>query len=370
MEQMPKLHREDFENLVNSAHEGALEDNAKVDELEARLRELKGTPKGEVIKNYESVSPERVKSFEFPEMDGRTLREVREYIEEKFGDKYYIAGVNYQNFLDKNPDKTPSSMKDHNNVYYYFGTTIEINPTSITAEQIEADERFEREFPEIVAGIRPVDKERWSFLGAKWIQDSSVKDMEDGLYHTEGTYGYKWDSTKGCRAVLIEKNSESPKVIEERVELKESVLRIENEQISIKPPVVSAETSTEEIEQAIDDDNSLESKNIMELDYESIDPGKVRLFLLPEMVGKPYIEVVKYIKEKFGDRYYIPGNRYQAYLNGIGRSKRPSVFDDNKKVNFFGGDDNDGRLSISELVKITGSDVRWGDGEHIVLIEK
>jgi len=298
MEQTPH-HREGIQKIMNDAHEEALKDNAKIGETEAELQRLKGNFEVEEEINYESINPEKVKSLELPEMEGRPLDEVSKYVKEKFGYKYYIAGAGYREYIQHNSDKIPDTLKHPNVLNCYLGSTL------------------------ITYGGAGIASTIWS---------------SGELSNAEGVYTYKWEPSR-YRVVLIERDDDVSK------------------------------KATEQTSHPVESVSPIESTNAINLDYESINPEKVKLFALPEMVGKLYPEVTRYIKEKFGDRYYIPGKRYQSYLNGVGRNKRPKVFDDNTKVNFF-GNDNDGGLSISEWVKITGSDASWGDDEYIVLIEK
>lgn len=258
MEQMPKPHREEFENLVNRAHEEALRDNARVDVLEMELREAKGVPQEEGI-TYESISPERVSTLKLPEMEGRSFSEVIEYVKEKFGDKYIIPGEGYLNYLINHPNKTPAALK---------------GITSPMSQYIRA--------AYFVGSVRGNMDGQMSVAGG--IPPSSDEDKKrlheeknPGQVYNENLYLHdnKWQSwdedhlsldtkfSPNYEIVLIEKNSEFPKAAEEKVELQKPVDSVGNMQTGNEASMVSVGTNnTEEAEQLVKVRGRMDDKEV------------------------------------------------------------------------------------------------------------
>jgi hypothetical protein len=69
------------------------------------------------------VDLEKTKCFipDLSKFNGKPLFEVMQYVEKTYGDKYHLPGLEYQDFIIKNPDKFPQ-MKDGN--YYFFPGSI------------------------------------------------------------------------------------------------------------------------------------------------------------------------------------------------------------------------------------------------------
>jgi len=352
MESTPKPHHEEFENLVNRAHEEALKDNSKVDELEMELREAKGIPQEEGT-TYESVSPEKVSATKLPEMEGKPFSEVIEYVREKFGDRYIIPGEGYLMYLQNHPEKTPDTLKGVPGKGVGDGAFY-------MAYFLGSERRNDKGQMSVAGGVPP-----FSF----YDEGKGVQINSDGWQSwPEDHLALSAKFMPNYQIVLIEKNSEFSKAVEGKTQLVKTEMPVENSEVEIDRTPELLEVDSEETLSLTKPENAIENVEAV-IDYETINPEKVKILPLPEMVGKPYPEVVKYINEKFSEEYYIPGKRYMEYLNGAGRYKRPRVFDNDKAVNFFGMDSKK-YLSISELVKITGSNAVWTPEENIVLIEK
>lgn len=106
MERLPKA----------EAHDEALRMNTEIDEHEAKLRELKGTKESEEIEKEKTQEKLKMKSIELPDMVGKPLSEVYEYLKTTYGEER----------LAKIPDDIntlPSWMKD-DKLYYFFNSVI------------------------------------------------------------------------------------------------------------------------------------------------------------------------------------------------------------------------------------------------------
>lgn len=120
MERLP--HREEYENLlvkqegerkhmVNEAHGEALKENAEINEHQAKIQELKGT-EGE--KTPETQEKLKMRSIELPEMVGKPLFEVVEYLRATYGE---AALARIPDDLDELSEK----LKDKYS-HYFFGS--------------------------------------------------------------------------------------------------------------------------------------------------------------------------------------------------------------------------------------------------------
>ena len=66
----------------------------------------------------------KVKVEKLPnEFNGKPLTEVAPYIMKTYGDKYYIPGIEYWQWLVANPDKSPEALKD-GSYQFLFGSTL------------------------------------------------------------------------------------------------------------------------------------------------------------------------------------------------------------------------------------------------------
>ena len=63
--------------------------------------------------------PKTLKGFE-----GKSLAELGQYLHTKYGSEYYIPGIEYWEYISKNPDKAPQPLKDTGNYYFYFGSIV------------------------------------------------------------------------------------------------------------------------------------------------------------------------------------------------------------------------------------------------------
>jgi len=72
--------------------------------------------------NYQEKEP-KIKIFDMKEFIGKPVSKVLEAVVEKYSDKYYIPGFEYEKYLLENPDKIPEEMKD-GNVYYFAGSVL------------------------------------------------------------------------------------------------------------------------------------------------------------------------------------------------------------------------------------------------------
>ena len=61
---------------------------------------------------------------ELKSMEGKSLAEVGAFIQNKYGSKYYLPGIEYWEYIFKNPDKVPQVLKDTKNYYFYFGSLL------------------------------------------------------------------------------------------------------------------------------------------------------------------------------------------------------------------------------------------------------
>ncbi len=70
-----------------------------------------------------NIDLEKAKTFipDLGQFNGKPLYEVMKYITETYGDKYTLPGLEYRDFIIKNPDKLPQ-LKDDN--YYFFPGSV------------------------------------------------------------------------------------------------------------------------------------------------------------------------------------------------------------------------------------------------------
>ena len=57
-------------------------------------------------------------------VEGKSLAEVGAYLQGKYGSKYYIPGIEYWEYISKNPNKASQELKDTENYYFYFGSIL------------------------------------------------------------------------------------------------------------------------------------------------------------------------------------------------------------------------------------------------------
>jgi len=55
-------------------------------------------------------------------MNGKSLAEVGQYIQNQYGSRYFIPGIEYWEYVSQNPDKAPN-LKD-GKYYFYFGSIL------------------------------------------------------------------------------------------------------------------------------------------------------------------------------------------------------------------------------------------------------
>ena len=99
--------------------------------LEQPWSELAGdidtTKAGEYTLNPETqeLDFETAKVFipDLSSFKGKELSEVAEYLVNTYGDKYYIPGLEYEQWLLANPGKSPASLRD-GNYHFFFGSTL------------------------------------------------------------------------------------------------------------------------------------------------------------------------------------------------------------------------------------------------------
>lgn len=94
------------------------------------LKENDSSKIGEVIVNpesvaidWETISPEKIKSFDFAEFVGKPRSQLVAHIAKEYSGKYIIPDLTYREFLMNNPDKIPPFMKD-GNWYYFYGSIL------------------------------------------------------------------------------------------------------------------------------------------------------------------------------------------------------------------------------------------------------
>ena len=78
--------------------------------------------------DFESLSKsEKFKRFKTEKLpddwNGKPLAEVATYIMETYGDRYYLPGIEYWQWLSANPDKSPAELKD-GDYQFLFGSTL------------------------------------------------------------------------------------------------------------------------------------------------------------------------------------------------------------------------------------------------------
>jgi hypothetical protein len=70
-------------------------------------------------RNFENV---RVCTPDLSGFMGRPLHEAATYVAETFSSDFDIAGLEYQNFLYRNPEKVPDNLRGGNHCFYFFGS--------------------------------------------------------------------------------------------------------------------------------------------------------------------------------------------------------------------------------------------------------
>ena len=73
--------------------------------------------------DWENISPEKIKIFDFAEFVGKPRVELAKHLVENYSDKYRIPGIEYWKYLIENQDKVSKNLKD-GNYYYFFGSIL------------------------------------------------------------------------------------------------------------------------------------------------------------------------------------------------------------------------------------------------------
>lgn len=95
--------------------------------------------------DWTKVPPEELEIIELPEFIGKTTKEVKKYVLEKYSDEYYIPGVLYQYVLFKlfsDPSKIPEKIKKRTWLHFFGINFYNDNPLNVPFLAIDAMEFF------------------------------------------------------------------------------------------------------------------------------------------------------------------------------------------------------------------------------------
>lgn len=170
---MEKINRESFEKMtadhdkekqefINKAHEEGLKDNVAIDTHEAtqneqflrdnyfshskeKLEAVIIAPNSQdyeaIVENevyssgsntytlnpeMQGIDPEGLQVFvpDLSAFNGKPLHEAMTYVNETYGDKYYVPGIEYWKWLSENPGKNFPSTDRKNGEFYLFPGSI------------------------------------------------------------------------------------------------------------------------------------------------------------------------------------------------------------------------------------------------------
>jgi len=112
--------------------------------------------------NFQEKEP-KIKILDLKEFIGKPRSEVMKHVVEKYGGKYHIPGLEYEQYLLNNPDKVPKQLKDENS-YYFMGSTFRYHDGLAAVPSLHWD------------GKAPYRLARW--LEHDWLSDARVVLLE------------------------------------------------------------------------------------------------------------------------------------------------------------------------------------------------
>jgi len=77
--------------------------------------------------DFETIPPEKYFVPDLSAFNSKPLAEVAEHLKQTYGAKYHLPGLEYFDYLAKNPDKTPETAKANlkdGNYYFFFGSLL------------------------------------------------------------------------------------------------------------------------------------------------------------------------------------------------------------------------------------------------------
>lgn len=112
-----------FTNTPELQEPSAVDYKSKKDDTDAaKFGEYTLNPDTQAI-DWETIPPEKIHVEAMSDMVGKKRWEVAQEIIKRYGDKYYLPGLEYYKFILENPAQAPDSLKD-SNYHYFYGSLL------------------------------------------------------------------------------------------------------------------------------------------------------------------------------------------------------------------------------------------------------